>query len=600
MPILVQKFGGTSVANAEKIKRAAQRAIDATKAGYQVVVVVSARGKKTDELIDLANEITDKQISREMDVLLSIGEQETTALAAMAVYELGGKAMSMTGGQMGILTDSSHQRARIRRIDAEKMKSYLDQGYIIFAAGFQGVDELGDITTLGRGGSDTTAAALAAVLKAERCDIYTDVEGVFTTDPRVVSEARKIEHISYDEMLELASLGAGVMHSRSIEFAKKYRVPLRVRPSFNDGEGTLIAQAPLNDPSVVTGIALVKNEVRVSCREIPDRPGVISTIFAKMAQRKIAVDLVVQDIGKGGFAEVSFTVAQDDLAETLIAADAAIKELGAGKVTSGINVSKLSIVGNGMQTHTGVAAQMFKTLADQGVNIAMISTGEVKISVLIDRDQAVNASKAVHQSFALQESKRPDPSFGWKQSEDAQTAAAELMLRDQKELEIIQSLDGMEDIVVSEIEVDTEQARVTLQRVPDRIGICSQIFVAVAQGGIMVDMIVQNVSEDGMSNLSFTVPRQELDQTLILIRDVIKHWGYGELSYDRRITKISVVGIGVRSHTGVGDKMFRALAESGVNIEMISTSEMRISMVVKHEAAEVANKALRKAFGLRM
>ena len=600
MPILVQKFGGTSVATTEKIKAAASRAMAEVANGYQVVVVVSARGKKTDELVALANELTEAPALREMDVLLSTGEQETIALASMAVHAMGGKAISMTGFQMGVLTDNSHQRARIRQIDVKRIKNYLDEGNIVFAAGFQGIDDAGDITTLGRGGSDTTAAALAAVLKAERCDIFTDVNGVYTTDPRMVSEARKVEHISYDEMLELASSGAGVMHSRSIEFAKKYRVPLRVRPSFEDGEGTLIAQAPDNDPTVVTGIALVKNEVRVNCREIPDRPGVSSTIFSKLSQRKIPTDLVVQDVSQDGLAEVSFTIPQDDLAETLTALESAVKELGAGQITHSTNVSKLSVVGDGMQTHSGVAAQMFQTLAEANINLSMISTSEIKISVLIDRDDAGNAVQAVHKSFNLQDSKRPEPTFGAKLLEDEEVQDAS---RQQKELEVVKRLAGMEDIVVSEIEVDTDQARITLQQFPDRIGLCADIFIAVARAEVMVDMIVQNVSEEGMINLSFTVPSQDVLKCVNILKEKMQskemnETGLGRVTYDEHITKISVVGIGVRTHTGVGEKLFQALAAENINIDMISTSEMRVSVVVAADAAERAETALRKMFGI--
>ena len=277
MSVIVQKFGGTSVANASKLRQAAQRAVDAKRAGFDVVVVVSARGHKTDELVELAAEITSKPRPREMDMLLSTGEQESVALMAMAVHELGEEAISLTGAQIGVRTDTTHTKARIVSISTERMRDLLKAGHIVIAAGFQGVDADMNITTLGRGGSDTTATALAAVLNAESCDIFTDVEGVFTTDPRVVPAARKIERISYDEMLELSSLGAGVMHSRSIEFAKKYRVPLRVRPSYSDGPGTLIAPALDHADSVVTGIAFVRNEALISLVGLPDQPGVMSS-----------------------------------------------------------------------------------------------------------------------------------------------------------------------------------------------------------------------------------------------------------------------------------------------------------------------------------
>ncbi|MBL4886387.1 MAG: aspartate kinase, partial [Planctomycetaceae bacterium] len=409
MSIIVQKYGGTSVASANKIRKAAKKAIAAKQAGNQVVVVVSARGKKTDELVALAAEIADHPSPREMDVLLSTGEQETIALLSMAIHAQGEKAISLTGTQIGIMTDAASTKARIQKIATARLHQLLDENHIVIAAGFQGHDEEGNITTLGRGGSDTTATALAAVLNASMCEIYTDVEGVFTTDPRAVPDARKVNQISYDEMLELASLGAGVMHSRSVEFAKKYRVPLRVRPSFSEGEGTLITQQPDDSAQVVTGVALVKDELRVSICNVPDQPGVMSLIFEKMAARKIPLDLVVQDIAEEGTAEVSFTVPRDDFADALTAATEAIDELGQGTVTHGTELSKLSIVGSGMQSHTGVAAQMFKTLAQNNTNVLMISTGDIKISVLIRSKDAATAVQKVHEAFRLHEQNASSP-----------------------------------------------------------------------------------------------------------------------------------------------------------------------------------------------
>ncbi len=556
MSVIVQKFGGTSVADATKIKAAAQRAVKKMKAGHQVLVVVSARGKKTDELITLAREITQTPPPREMDMLLSTGEQESVALTAMAVQTLGVEAVSFTGGQIGIVTDSSHTKARIRHISTDRMRAALNAGKIVVACGFQGVDENLNITTLGRGGSDSTAAALAAVLGAEECEIYTDVEGVFTTDPRLVKSARKIEVITYDEMLELASLGAGVMHSRSIEFAKKYRVPLRVRPAYSDGEGTLITMSINSHPPVVTGVALVRNEARVSLCDIPDRPGVMSLIFSEMAEWKIPIDMVVQDVGHGGKAEVSFTVPENELADALTAAHHAVELLGSGRVQHGTNVSKVSVVGIGMKTHTGVAAQMFSTLAEAGINIGMVTTSEIKISVLVDRDQCEAAVNAVHDGFRLHEPQQSHPKVGY-QNRDKHKDTHEV--REELEREVVAGLTAMEDIVVSEVELDSAQARVTLTNLPDVPGVAAAIFTAVAEGGIMVDMIVQNISHSGHASLSFTVPRVDLDQCLLLTREVLEEWDNVKLSFDRDIAKLSIMGIGLRSHTGVGEKAFRAL-----------------------------------------
>ncbi|MGH7199176.1 MAG: aspartate kinase [Planctomycetaceae bacterium] len=593
MALIVQKFGGTSVADAAKILAAARRAVAAKREGHQVVMVVSARGKKTDELIALAREISDRPPPREMDMLLSTGEQESVALMAMGIQQLGEPAVSLTGAQIGVVTDSSFTKARIRKISTERMRRLLDDGAIVIAAGFQGIDDEFNITTLGRGGSDTTATALAAVLKADVCEIYTDVEGVFTTDPRLVPEARKIPVISYDEMLELASLGAGVMHSRSIEFAKKYRVPLRVRPSDGDGEGTLIAPEADGDSPVVTGVAVVRNTARVTLQDIPDRPGVMSLIFTKMAKRKIPIDMVVQDVSAENLAEVSFTVPEDDLADTLTAAEEAVRELGAGSVHSGTNVSKVSVVGSGMRTHTGVAAQMFHALAEAGVNIGMVTTSEIKISVLVDREQCVNAVRAAHAGFRLHEEQAATPAVGWKPRPSAARSSEPTT---ELEEEVVARLGAMEDIVVSEVQLDSEQSRVTIWGLPDVPGVAATLFTAVAEGGILVDMIVQNVSHRGRSHLSFTVPREDLDQCLLLVREVIEQWEGAELTFDRRIAKLSVMGIGLRSHTGVGERMFAALAAAEINVQLVNTSEIRMSAVVAAEQGVAALQALLQTF----
>ena len=596
MGILVQKFGGTSVADASKIKAAAARAVAAHNAGHQVVMVVSARGKKTDELVRLAAEMSDNPADREMDVLLSTGEQESIALTSMAIAELGVPAESMTGFQIGVETDSEFSRARIQKIATDRMKAALDAGKIIVAAGFQGRDKNFNITTLGRGGSDLTASALAAVLKADECQIYTDVEGVFTTDPRVVKEARKVDTISYEEMLEMASLGAGVMHSRSIEFAKKYQIPLRVRPSFSDAEGTLILNALDDCSSVVTGVALVRDEVRVTLCDLPDRPGVMSLIFSKMSERKIPIDMVVQNVGHDGLAEVSFTVPQNDLANTLTAADEAVEELGAGEVHHGTNLSKVSAVGRGMRTHTGAAAQMFRTLAEKDISIKMITTSEIKISALVSRDQADEAINAVHAGFALDQECSSAPAIGC-QATSEQTPGDHAE-RAKTEREVISRLPSMEDIVVSEVEVDCQQSRVTLSNIPDDSGVAARIFETVAAGGVMVDMIVQNISHQKHASLSFTVPRQELSKCLELLKTAIQDWEGTTISHDEKIAKLSVLGIGLRSHTGVGEKMFAAFAEAKINIQMINTSEIRMSAVISEDQAEAASTALKQAFDL--
>lgn len=592
MSIIVQKFGGTSVANATKILSAAGRAIRKKQAGHQVVVVVSARGHKTDELIELAKEITDAPPAREMDMLLSTGEQESVALTAMAVHKLGENAVSMTGGQMGIVTDSTHTKARIRSIATDRIRKELSSGKIVIAAGFQGVDDNSNITTLGRGGSDTTAVALAAVLQASVCEIYTDVEGVFTTDPRLLSDARKVSRISYDEMLELASLGAGVMHSRSIEFAKKYRVPVLVRPAYSDGEGTLIAPES-EAAAVVSGVALAREEALVSLAGIPDRPGVMNDIFTRMARHKIAVDMIVQNISAGGVASVSFTVPQDELAEALTAAEEAIKVLGSGKVEIGTNLSKVSIVGSGMKNHPGVAATLFRAFAQAGINILAITTGDIKISTLVNRDKAEAALKAAHNAFQLERA----PSYAPGQKPEA-AATGTGSSRADLERDVVARLANMEDILVSEVQLDLDQSRVTLRNIPDEPGIAAQLFTANGEAGVNVDMIVQNVSQSGHAHITFTVPRTELEKSTVACKKVLAKWPEAELSSEKEIAKLSVMGVGLRSHTGVGEKTFKALAEAGVNVQLITTSEVRISFVVSPKQAEAALKCLLSAFGL--
>lgn len=587
------KFGGTSVADATKIRRAAKRAVTAKRDGKQVVMVVSARGKKTDELVRMADEITDSPRPREMDMLLSTGEQESVALMAMAVHELGENAISLTGGQIGLQTDDSHTKARIVQISTTRMREQLDAGNIVIAAGFQGVDNQSNITTLGRGGSDTTATALAAALNANLCEIYTDVEGVFTTDPRICDDARLAPCISYDEMLELASLGAGVMHARSIEFAKKYHVPIRVRPSFSDDSGTLIVPEPEEDAPVVAGVALVANEARVSLVDIPDEPGVMQLVFAKMSDRKIPIDMVVQNVGTGGTANVSFTVPQDDLAETLTAAGEAVQELGSGTVTQGTNLAKVSVVGAGMRTHTGVACQMFQVLADAGININIVTTSEIKISVLVSRDNSKEAVRVVHAGFGLENITSSNPTIGIPAAPvDAGPVNSDV------EDQIVAGLNAMEDIVVSDVRLDETQSRITISQLPDEPGIVAKLFSAVGEGGVMVDMIVQNVARSKGATVSFTVPRQDVDRSLLLVHEVLDKWSDATISHDREIAKLSVMGIGLRSHTEVGAKMFQALSEAGINVQMINTSEIRISAVVKADSGEPAKQCLLKEFGL--
>ncbi len=405
MPILVQKFGGTSVRDAVCIKRVAKIATDAQKNGYEVVVVVSAMGDTTDNLIELSRDITNKPDPREYDLLLSTGEQISIPLVAMAIQSLGSKAISQTGLQVGILTEDRHGKARITEVKTEKIKKYLKEENIVVVAGFQGISEVtGEITTLGRGGSDTTAVALAVALGAERCDIYTDVEGVYTTDPEIVREASKLKNISYEEMLELASLGAQVLHPRSVEIAKNFNMPMRVRSSFKpQDEGTLVQgvrEMELNNP--VSGVALDESQARVAISGVPDKPGIAATVFNSLAKKNISVDMIVQSTSHDGVNEIAFTVDKDTIEDTVPITNQIAKDIGATKVTTDTSIAKVSIVGAGMIGRPGIAAAMFKALSDSGINIQMISTSEIKVSCVIDVKDGDKAVKAIHKVFELE------------------------------------------------------------------------------------------------------------------------------------------------------------------------------------------------------
>jgi len=402
MSLLVQKFGGSSLASADQVIRAARRALDCFEAGNQVVVVVSAQGDQTDRLIAMAREIDPEPAPRELDALMAVGEQISVALMAIAIHHLGGRAISLTGAQAGIRTDNVSSKARIRTIRTERLRRELAKGQVVIVAGFQGIDMEENITTLGRGGSDTTAVALAAALGAERCDIFTDVMGVYTADPRIVPEARWLPRIDYDELLELASLGARVMHARAVELAKRFAVPFRVRPSFDDSEGTLVTESSDQMEQVdVRAAALEQNEAKVTVRDVPDRPGVAASIFSELARAHINVDMIVQNVSAEGKADVSFTVMQDDLAPALATVRRLADQLGGARVESDSDISKLSVVGVGMRSHSGVAERMFRALADERINILMISTSEIKISCIIERSAGERALRAVHRAFGL-------------------------------------------------------------------------------------------------------------------------------------------------------------------------------------------------------
>jgi aspartate kinase len=403
MALIVQKYGGTSVGNPEKIKAVADRVLGYSRQGHKMVVVLSAMSGETDRLITLANSVQDQPDTREMDVLLSTGEQVTISLFAMAVKNAGYDAISFLGDQVKILTSNMHTKARIQVVDTDKINQQLAQGRIVVVAGFQGVDDKGDITTLGRGGSDTTAVALAAALKADQCEIFTDVEGVYTTDPNICSAARKIERISYDEMLELASLGAKVLDIRSVGLAKRYKVPLHVRSTFVETEGTwVVEEDKAMESMLVSGVTYNKNEARLTISRVPDKPGIASKIFMPISDAGIVVDMIIQNTRAGDLTDMTFTVPRTDYKKALKILQDVAAEIGAEEVSSADNIAKVSIVGVGMRNHSGIASTMFHVLANEGINIMMISTSEIKVSCVIEEKYTELAVRALHDAFALE------------------------------------------------------------------------------------------------------------------------------------------------------------------------------------------------------
>ncbi len=403
MALIVQKYGGTSVGDVERIQRVADRVIRTVAAGHEVVVVVSAMSGETNRLTALAHEISDRPDPRELDVLLSTGEQVTIALLSMALQAQGQAARSFTGAQVRILTDAAHTKARIQAIDEAPIREQLAQGRVVVVAGFQGVDENGNITTLGRGGSDTTAVALAAALKADECQIYTDVDGVYTTDPRVEPKARRLDSVTYEEMLEMASLGAKVLQIRSVEFASKYEVPLRVLSSFEDGPGTLItSEDQVMEKPLISGIAFNRDEAKLTVMGVPDQPGVASRILGPIGQANIEVDMIIQNVGADGTTDFTFTVHRNDYARALEILQGVAESLGAREVAGDDRIVKVSLVGVGMRSHAGIASRMFDALAAEGINIRMISTSEIKISVVVDEKYLELAVRTLHEAFELE------------------------------------------------------------------------------------------------------------------------------------------------------------------------------------------------------
>ena len=593
MALVVQKFGGTSVGTVERIQAVAQRVKRSVAAGHSVVVVVSAMGKTTDGLVKLANDISANPSRRELDMLLSTGEQVSIALLSMALQDIGQPAISLTGAQVGIVTEAEHTRARILRIETDRLKRHLNEGKVVVVAGFQGISSSDDleITTLGRGGSDTSAVALAAALNADYCEIYTDVPGILTTDPRIVPDARLLDEITCDEMLELASLGAKVLHPRAVEIARNFGVPLVVRSSWTEEPGTWVRSPQPQARSLeglelaraVDGVEFDTDQVKVSLLRVPDRPGVAARLFGEIATQDLDVDLIIQSIHEGNTNDIAFTVAQDSGKQAEAVANAIIPAL-CGNVPSDAEVmvephiAKVAIAGAGMIGRPGVAAQMFSTLAAAGVNIQMISTSEVKVSCVVDAGDCDRAIAALCETFEVTSSPvahEPVP----------------------------QAATSSELPPVRGVALDMKQAQIAIRHIPDRPGMAAKVFQLLASKNISVDMIIQSqrcrVLQDVVTrDIAFTVAQQDVTAAQAVLEAARADLGCGEIVADVAIAKVSIVGSGMVNQPGVAAKMFAALAAHQINIQMIATSEIKVSCVVSEADGARALQVIHTAFDL--
>ncbi|MTJ16232.1 MULTISPECIES: aspartate kinase [unclassified Dolichospermum] len=589
MALIVQKYGGTSVGSVERIQAVATRVKKTVKAGNSVVVVVSAMGKTTDGLVKLAHDISKTPSRREMDMLLSTGEQVTIALLSMALQEIDQPAISMTGAQVGIVTEAEHSRARILHIETERLMRQINGGKVVVVAGFQGIsstEEL-EITTLGRGGSDTSAVAIAAAIGADFCEIYTDVPGILTTDPRLVPQAQLLTEITSDEMLELASLGAKVLHPRAVEIARNYGVPLVVRSSWTDQPGTWVTTPPRQDRALVNlelarpvdAVEFDIQQAKVALLRVPDRPGIAAQLFGQISQENVDVDLIIQSIHEGNTNDIAFTVNTSILkrAEAVSSAIAPIfknqHSSDEAEVIVEKDTAKVSIVGAGMIGRPGVAAQMFKTLADAGVNIQMISTSEVKVSCVVDAVDCDRAIAALCHTFEINSSSTALASPG------ANTPA------------------------VRGVALDMNQARIAIRQVPNRPGMAAKLFGFLAEYNISVDMIIQSQRcriVDGVPrrDIAFTVARMDAENAQQKLQQVAAEFDWGEVVLDQAIAKVSIVGSGMVGQPGTAAKMFTALAKNHINIQMIATSEIKISCVVGEDEGVKALQVIHSAFDL--
>ncbi len=583
MALLVQKFGGTSVGSVERIQAVAQRISRSREDGHDVVVVVSAMGHTTDELTGLAAAITNTPPQREMDMLLASGEQVSIALLAMALNQLGVAAVSMTGPQVGIVTESTHGRARILEIRTDRVRGHLAEGRVVVVAGFQGttsgVGGVAEITTLGRGGSDTSAVALAAALNADACEIYTDVPGVLSTDPRKVADAQLMDEISCDEMLELASLGASVLHPRAVEIARNYGVLMVVRSSWSEAPGTRLTsrrgrsltQAGLELGSPVDGVEQMEHQAVIALSHIPDQPGIAARLFETLSGAGINVDLIIQSTHEGSSNDITFTVAEADLDAARRVSQTVLNSLGGELAAEGC-MTKLSISGAGIMGRPGIAAGLFHCLSQQGINLRLIATSEVKVSCVIDADSGRKALQAVQEAFDVN---------------DAQ-------------VELNPDLCCSDEPEVRGVALDRDQAQLSVRHVPDRPGTAAALCSALAERGISLDAIVQSERQhwDGSRDISFILRKEDRSRADVALAPLLAQWPGAALEEGEAIARVSAVGAGMPATPGTAGRMFRALADAGINIALIATSEIRTSCVVTEKDGVAALQAVHTGFGL--
>lgn len=596
MALIVQKYGGTSVGSVERIQSVAQRVQKTVQNSNTVVVVVSAMGKTTDGLVTLAKEISSNPSRREMDMLLSTGEQVSIALLSMALQEIGQPAISLTGAQVGIVTEAEYSRARILEINPDRIENHLHQGKVVVVAGFQGISasDHSEITTLGRGGSDTSAVALAAALRASICEIYTDVPGILTTDPRLVPDAQLMAEITCDEMLELASLGAKVLHPRAVEIARNYGVPLVVRSSWSDEPGTKVI-SPMPKPRSLAGLEITRavdgvefdvDQAKVALLRVPDCPGVAARLFGEISRQNVDVDLIIQSIHEGNSNDIAFTVVKEVLSQAEAVAEAIAPLLRSqpakseeAEVMVEKGIAKIAIAGAGMIGRPGIAAKMFQTLSEAGVNIEMISTSEVKVSCVIAEEDGDRAIEALCRAFEIDSSLVP--------------------LAATKE----KSITSTKVTPVRGVALDVNQARIAIRHIPDRPGMAAKIFGVLAEKNISVDMIIQSqrcriINGVATRDIAFTVAQGDAEAAQTVLEALASTIACGEILVDTDIAKLSIVGSGMIGQPGIAAKFFEALANLKINIQMIATSEIKISCVVAQEEGIRALKAVHEAFEL--